>query len=665
MLRDGAMTEAKDKTRRDLDGTQAEAPLMGETLAGGQPAAGATGATAGSLPRQFGDYELLEELGRGGMGVVFKARQLSLDRIVAVKMILGGALASGTDVQRFYLEAKAAGRLSHPNIVTVYEIDELEGNPFYSMDYVEGPNLSELVRSGALASARAARYVKTIAAAIHVAHENGILHRDLKPQNVLIDRNDQPQITDFGLAKRIGDQSGLTATGTTVGTPSFMSPEQALGEHEAVTRASDVYSIGAILYVLLTGRPPFRNDTVLETLHDVIHKDPAAPRSVNPQADRDLETISLKCLQKSPAQRYQTAAELAADLDRYLLGEPILAKPVSRLTRVLRWVRHIPLIAAVAGGRNLQPTPWQKRANWALIMAPLVVCLVVVLGRVFLPARVRIATGASGGLYEQFGQEYARRLTQQLSRPVEVLTTGGSVENAQLLLRRRAELALMQEDTLASRDIAVAAPLYYDAVFVVVRRDAGIHGLADLAGKNVSLGPVGSGMRRTAERILETDHRGGVRELGKAQLPFTNLVSDPGLAAAIVTSGSRNAELRAVLTAGPFEVLALNASLVERLSLRYPALRAYTIRRGEVAAADGQHPACPPEDVRTVATATFLAVRRDATDRLVRLLLRTLYADETLGREFGLITAAEAAHWQEFALHPAAYRFFQGLDSGE
>lgn len=660
------MTE--DHTSGEPDGTQAARPRLSETLDGATPLLAKAGVLAGSLPRRFGDYELLEVLGRGGMGVVYKARQLSLDRIVAVKMILGGHLASGNDVQRFYLEAKAAGKLSHPNIVAVHEIDELDGNPFYSMDYIEGLNLAELIRDKPLPPERAARYLKTIAEAIHAAHEDGILHRDLKPQNVLIDSHDQPQITDFGLAKQVGDHSGLTVTGTALGTPSYMSPEQASGKPGEVTRISDVYSLGAILYVLLTGRAPFRQETVLETIQDVISTEPATPRSINPSADRDLETICLKCLQKKPARRYQTAAELAADLNRYLRGEPILAKPISRLSRTVHWLRNIPLLAAVVGGRHLEPTVWQKRANWALVVLPLLVSLALLLWRwrpEMLPAQIRIATGAAGGLYEQFGRAYGQRLEGQTARSLTVLTTSGSVENATLLLTRKAEVALLQENAIASRDITVAAPLYYDAVHFIVRHDSRIRGLGDLAGACVSLGPDGSGMRLTSLKILAADGRIRPGELAKSETHFAQLLTDPDMAAALVTTGCRNADLRAVLASRLTTLLSLDEALIEKLSLRYPSLRPYIIRRGEIAAAADGQTAIPASDVRTVATTTFLAVRRDATDRWVTTLLRTLYRDPALSRDFGLIGAAEATHWQEFALHPAAFRFFQGLDPSE
>jgi serine/threonine-protein kinase len=306
----------------------------------------ATGAAGRAPARSFGDYEILEEIARGGMGVVYKARQVSLNRLVAVKMILSGQLASPDDVRRFRAEAEAAAHLRHPNIVAIHEVGEHQGQHFFSMDYVAGRSLSQLVREHPLAPEQAARYVKIVAEAIDYAHRHGILHRDLKPSNVLIDEADQPRITDFGLAKRIGNDPDATISGAIVGTPSYMSPEQALGR-VAVGPATDVYSLGAMLYDVLCARPPFRADSPLETLRQVRDFEPASPRILNPQVPRDLETICLKCLAKEPQRRYASAADVAAELGRLLDGEPIHARPIGTPARVGRWARRHPLAAGV------------------------------------------------------------------------------------------------------------------------------------------------------------------------------------------------------------------------------------------------------------------------------------------------------------------------------
>ena len=255
------------------------------------------------------------------MGVVYRARQLSLNRIVAVKMILPGRVGSPEMVLRFRAEAEAAAGLHHPNIVAIHEIGECEGQHYFSMDYIEGQNLAEAVREGPLPSARAAQLVAKIAEAIHYAHEHGILHRDLKPSNVLIDGADEPRVTDFGLARRLGGDSTLTLTGQVFGSPNFMPPEQASGRHGAVGVHSDVYGLGAILYYLLTARPPFVGETLETTLAQVLEQEPVSPRLLNPSVPRDLETICLKCLEKEPSRRYASAQALADELGRFLREE--------------------------------------------------------------------------------------------------------------------------------------------------------------------------------------------------------------------------------------------------------------------------------------------------------------------------------------------------------
>ncbi|HEV3262915.1 MAG TPA: serine/threonine-protein kinase [Gemmataceae bacterium] len=300
-------------------------------------------ASTGPPGRQFGDYELLKEVGRGGMGVVYKARQRSLDRVVALKMILPGPLANTDDLQRFRTEAEATARLQHPNIVTVHEVGQFDGQHFYSMDYIDGPSLAHRLSSGPMPGRAAARYVMIIARAMHHAHRHGILHRDLKPSNILLDADDQPHVTDFGLAKRLGGDSGQTRTGAVMGTPSYMAPEQAAGKNRELGPACDVYSLGAVLYELLTGRPPFRSETPLDTLKHVLEQDPAPPRLLNPKIDDDLETICLKCLEKDPHRRYDSADALANDLNRYLSGDSITARSfnmIDRLTRTLDRSQH-------------------------------------------------------------------------------------------------------------------------------------------------------------------------------------------------------------------------------------------------------------------------------------------------------------------------------------
>jgi hypothetical protein len=273
------------------------------------------------------------------MGVVYRARQVSANRPVALKLILSGQLASPDDVRRFKLEAEAAANLEHPNILPIYQVGEHGGQPFFSMKLIEGGNLGVRISELASRPRDGAALVARLARAVHFAHQRGILHRDIKPANVLLDTDGTPYLSDFGLAKRIEGDSGLTRTGAVVGTPSYMPPEQARADKQ-ITTAADVYSLGAIVYELLSGRPPFRAGTPVKTVLEVMEKEPDHPRTFNPQADRDLAAIALKCLQKAPENRYESAAALADDLERWLNGEPTRARPPSLAGQAWRWLKR-------------------------------------------------------------------------------------------------------------------------------------------------------------------------------------------------------------------------------------------------------------------------------------------------------------------------------------
>jgi TolB-like protein/Tfp pilus assembly protein PilF len=307
-----------------------------------------TTARAAELLGELGDYELLEEVGRGGQGVVFRARQKSLNRTVALKVISLGQWASKAHLKRFRLEAEAAARLEHPGIVPIHEVGERDGQCYFSMKFVEGGQLDEVVRRTPISVRQAVELIAKIARTVHYAHEHGILHRDIKPGNILLDQKGEPHLTDFGLARLVESESSVTHTLEVLGTPSYMAPEQAVGNNAAVSSATDVYGIGAVLYELLTGHPPFAGGTTYQTIKLLLNTEPRAPRLWNRKIDRDLSTICLKCLEKDPKRRYSSALALAEDLERWLKNEPILARRTGVFSRGKKWVRRNPTSALLA-----------------------------------------------------------------------------------------------------------------------------------------------------------------------------------------------------------------------------------------------------------------------------------------------------------------------------
>ena len=320
----------------DLSDTVAETIPSLSTLGGGADAT------------HFGDYEILGEIARGGMGVVFKARQKRLNRTVALKMILAGQLASTADIKRFYTEAEASAQLDHSGIVPIYQVGQHGSQHFFSMAFIDGQSLQDRLMEGPLPPREAAEMLAQVADAVRFAHSKGIVHRDLKPHNILLDADGKSKVTDFGLARRMDGGEGLTNTGDVMGTPSYMAPEQAAGQTHEQGPLVDVYALGAVLYATLTGRPPFQAASLAELLRQVIHQEPAAPTLVNAAIPPDLDTICLKCLHKDPQRRYVSAKELQGDLLRFLRGEPIAARPIGKVERASRWCRRNPLVAGLA-----------------------------------------------------------------------------------------------------------------------------------------------------------------------------------------------------------------------------------------------------------------------------------------------------------------------------
>jgi serine/threonine protein kinase len=370
--------ELIDELRQQIRALESMEALLGlgeGTTAEAAPAAADPAPGHPCLP----GYEILEVLGQGGMGVVYQARQTQLDRLVALKMILAGPCARLEQRARFRAEAEAAARLRHPNVVQIYDVGEHDGQPYFSMEYVDGGSLAQKLAGSLLPTRQAAELAATLADAVHAAHQHGIIHRDLKPANILLQKNSPqrhkehkeedkenyssvpsscslclcgefflPKITDFGLARRLDDNAaGPTQTGAILGTPSYLAPEQAEGKTRTVGPAVDVYALGAILYEMLAGRPPFQGESTLETLEQVRTREPIPPSRLRPRVPRDLETICLKCLEKEPHRRYAGADELAGDLRRFLAGEPIRARPTPGWERAVKWTRRKPAVAGL------------------------------------------------------------------------------------------------------------------------------------------------------------------------------------------------------------------------------------------------------------------------------------------------------------------------------
>ncbi len=453
--------------------------------------------------REIGDYEILNEIARGGMGVVYLARQKRLNRLVAVKMILAGQLASASDVKRFYSEAESAAKLEHPHIVPIHEVGEHNGQHYFSMGYVDGPSLSKLLQDGPLAPRDAADLLAKIADAVHYAHQQKIIHRDLKPANVLLQRIEGrgsksdadttrlstshrssvksgvpksgssstahgvtkddggafgylPKVTDFGLAKQTEADSGMTSSGQIVGTPSYMPPEQAAGRIHDISPKSDVYSLGAILYEMLVGRPPFRAASVVQTLRQVIEQEPVKLRLLNPNIDRDLETICLKCLEKPTERRYVSAGELADDLRRFLKGEPVLARPVGPIARGWRWCKRKPLVVGsiVAGllAVSAMSIAWQARlaADRATQLGSLQLAFASGMDELALEAGSLRPLEASIAALGTFDRKTAKEARQKLDERFQLLLER-AIKQPRLsdTDRNRIEVAL---DLLMSRD---------------------------------------------------------------------------------------------------------------------------------------------------------------------------------------------------------------------
>lgn len=611
-----------------------------------------------ALPCRFGDYVLERVLGRGGMGVVYFGRQVQLERPVAVKMIRSGALASSEEVARFYSEARSAARLDHPNIVTVYQCGECQGHHYFSMDYVDGTDLARMVQTTPLTCKQAARYVRDVARAIQYAHDRGILHRDLKPANVLIDRDDQVHITDFGLAKTVGTDTGLTASGAALGTPSYMSPEQAAGRISEQRQATDIYSLGAVLFTIVTGQPPFKGAGIVQTIMHVIHRPAPLAGSVRSDLPQDLETIIDVCLQKTPERRYLSAAALADDLNRFLLGSPIQARPAPRWRRGWYWLLGIPVIGAVLDHRVIEPTEAHRWVQRGLISVALLCLLVWLIAMIPTPAwvgnrmppTVHVAGGVAGGSYAHFADAISQILMADSNSQVETVSTVGSSDNAERLQRGEVDLALLQSDVITLPSIAVAAPLYYEAVHILVRSDSEIEKTADLKQRQVVLGSEKAGVRMAAELLLR---RAGLslEDIRVDDSEWHSLLSQPEADAAVVVTQAGAVDLVELLAQGDYRLLPIADAM--QFALDEPIFHPLLLT-------PASYPGCslPAEGIITIATTAFLACREDAPPILVETVLRNLYSPEFI-QQNGILSPDRASRWPVNTWHPAARKYFQ------
>ncbi len=602
--------------------------------------------------KSLDQFEILEQIGRGGMGVVYRAQQTNLGRVVAIKVIASGRLSNEVDIARFYGEARAAGRLRHPLIVKIHSIGQCDGYHYFAMDLITGPTLAERIVGQRLTQTAAARMVSQIAEAVEYAHSQGVLHRDLKPANILLDEDDRPHVTDFGLAKVTSEDQGLTATGAALGTPSYMPPEQASGRHDAIGPPSDVYALGAILYELLTGRPPFRAATSVDTMIEVLQEDVRSPREFRPDIDPRLEAVCLKCLAKSPAERYQSAADLAEELQRFLRGEQVLVRRAGPLSRAWGFVRNIPVVAAVMGRRPGRVTVWHTRTQTALLLLPVALIAIALAWMLWppgMPSVVRIAAGGTSGTYQHAGEHLAAQLAATAGCETEVLATAGSVENLDKLVNRRAELGLVQADLLNNGQLMVVAPLYYECLWILARRDAEVRQIDDFRGQRVAIGQAGSGSYGLALEVLADHGLQPERDFTPVEEGIESLDGDSPVAGALVVVSLDDQRLKAALSSG--ELRLLEPGDANEFALSRPGLRTYRLTANE--RPTSPHP--PESGLTVLVTPALLVVRHDAPPILVEQTLKALYSGEPLE---GRLSPIEASRWHMLPLHPVSRAYF-------
>lgn len=628
-----------------------------------------------TLPYDLGDYELIEVVGRGGMGVVYRATQRMLDRTVAVKMIRGGMLACENDVRRFYTEAQAAAGLHHPSIVPVYQFGHRAGHHFFSMALIEGTDLQKKINEEEMSIEDAARYVRDVAMAIDHAHRNDVLHRDVKPANILIDQDGKVHITDFGLAKNLSTDSSVTGSGAAVGTPNYMAPEQAGGHSDRATRQSDVYSLGAILFACVTGRPPLVGDSVVETLLQVVHDPPPTMRSLRSGVPADLETIVAKCLEKDPKKRFKTARALANDLHAFLEGRPIDARPRGRILKVWHWTTGVPLVGALIGRKVVGATAGHRRFQAAMLLMLALMPFLIVGGAIVwnrhiqaMPDKITIAGGLDRGVYNGISEAIGQRIVSLRGVEADVIGTGGSVDNRRRLINRSVHLAPMQASAISGAELCVVAPLIYEAAHLLVRKgvspntqpendsssghsmDLSRWTVGQLRGGRIAVGPVGSGSRQTADMILASlELAPDVTE--RVVIPWPEIEHPSAPNVALICVGRGSSLVNELLESG-WVIKPIPKSI--EIAEQHPTLRPITVSRKDYPASG-----ISESGLSTLGTIAYLAARRDAPSVLVRSALEALY-EPPLPLP-GLIPADRAAEWQGLAFHTTARQYFAQL----
>lgn len=614
------------------------------------------GAVAPNVVKLFGEYELIEELGRGGMGIVYRARQKSINRLVALKMIIGGKYSTEESVRRFYGEAKAAGKLSHTNIVRAFEAGEHDGRHFFAMELIEGTTLRNILKNGdtRLPVDTVVGYMKQLAEAIHFAHQQGILHRDLKPSNIIVNLHDVPKIADFGLAKNVDpdvDCSFESSTGAVLGTPSYMSPEQAAAKKDLVGPASDIYSLGAIFYELLTGTPPFLDESPVATLLLVIHQDVKPPSDINSACHPGLEAICLKCLEKDPKDRYQTGAELAQDLDRFIQGEPVQARHFTPFHRAWLWIRAIPIVSVALGRSPGNPSSLQRSIQW-VALALFVIVVATLMSRSAIKEylylrNVQIGVGHTSGEYERIG-EMIRNVMLEGNRNVELVNSGGSVASRRMLLNFDVDLCVLQDNTMVPKGISIVTPLFQEAVLVIVDKKSGIQKIADLAGKPIALGRPESGSRITSDNILALH---GISTLSSVRdASWTELLTHESLVGAIVTVSPQDSRLQAILASGQFRIVPLS---IDRLP---DWLRPHRFAADELP----QEANVPTTGLESATIEAVLAVRSNSPAWFVEGCLHRIFLPTDGPLAGHILTMADASNWSAGrAIHPASRQFFE------